>query len=639
MTSVLQQAVARDVDLATARQAAMEFLSSHSDSHLLKATQPRELWSHAEPSSLDEKLAAYYIIGTDKGFVVVAGDDRARRILAYSDTPVADVEDLPAPARFWLDLYKRQIEVLQSQPGADVSARCLRSSWYHSNESITPLLHSVWSQTNPFNKRCPLIDGKVSYAGCSAVALAQVMRYWEYPEVSDTLPPYVSRTHQISVPALDSTAFDWSNMLDNYPVLGGYTTQQQEAVSTLLRYVGQAEHMDYKPQGSDADEHDILDAIRFFGYDKSACYVEKSTIDGEEIYPDNIWSAMLWNELKQGRPVVYCAWALEPDSTLTGHAFNVDGYDADTDTYHVNFGWRGTGDGYYALNAFLLSGYQFDIGQLMFLNVMPPRPQPVLWVSKQEVRFDCHVGDTVTQRIIVAGSDLIGEVTVALNDTSGLYSLDVVPDVAGNTVITVTFAPQESGNSGASLTVSSQGAQDVTVVIAGNASLPVVAPVMLPADSAAIDTTSFCAQWTDASPSQYVEQYVLEVASSPEFDPADSCYRVITAITDSAWVVDSLMAGGTYFYRVQAVYTDGTVSAWSNVEEVTLLQPEPPHGYELGDVNHDGCVDISDVAYLIDCLLRPDLDACPICADVRPDGVIDISDLAALIDLILTLLN
>lgn len=535
LMTLLQQTAANNVDMATARQKAMNFLTSRNTDCSLKATMPQELWFHTEPNSVNSEQVAYYIIGTDQGFVVVAGDDRVRGILAYSDYMLADVDELPAGALFWLDLYRRQIEVLQSQPCLGVPQRHLRSSWYHSTESITPMLNSVWSQTSPFNKQCPLLNGKNTYAGCSAVALAQVMRYWRYPEESGAMPSYVTHTSEISVPALDSIAFDWSNVLDNYPILGGYTSEQQAAVSTLLRYVGQAEHMDYKSQGSDADEHDILDAIRFFGFDKSACYVEKSTILGEEIYPDNIWSAMLWNELKLGRPVIYCAYALEQDSTLTGHAFNVDGYDAQEDTYHVNFGWRGTGDGYYALNAFLLSSYQFNIGQLMFLNVMPPRPQPVLWASKQELQFNCNVGDTVSQRIIVAGTDLIGEVTVTLNDTSGVYGITAMPDVAGNTLITVTFASQESGTFNASLTVSSQDAQDVIIDIMGTATVP-----------------------------------------------------------------------------------------------------EPPHEYELGDVDHNGCVDISDLVYLIDCLLNPAIDACPICADVSPDGVIDISDVVALIDLILT---
>ena len=634
-TTLVVPALAENIDLATAQRTAMDFVCSRNASGQFRLAMPKQLWSHAEPSAVNPNQAAYYVVNTDQGFVIVAGDDRARTVLAYGDHPLTDMDDLPSGARSLLDLYRRQIQALQSSPDVVVPQQRLKSNLYHPAESITPMLSTQWGQTSPFNRMCPMIGNSYCYAGCSAVALAQVMRYWQYPAQSDSLPTYTTRSLEIDVQALDGTAFEWSQMLDLYPVLGGYTSEQLNAVATLLRYVGQAEHMDYKTQGSDASEYDILNAIKFFGYDQSACFVEKSSIEGEEYYADNIWSAMLWNELKLGRPVIYCAYTLEADSTLTGHAFNVDGYNADDDTYHVNFGWRGTGDGYYALNAFVLAGYQFDIGQLMFLNVMPARPQPMLWVNKEEVDLTCLVGDTVAQRIIVAGTDLVSDITAALDDPDEAFTLTVTQVMAGNTIYMVTFAPDEWGSHTATMTLSSRGAQDVTVVINGTATLPVTTPVMLPADSAYIDTTSFRAEWVDETSSDYVVGYVLELASSPEFDAADSCYTVITGLTAYTCDVDSLLAGGTYYYRVKALYVDGTESDWSNVEVVTLLEPEPPHNYQLGDANHDGRVDINDITWLIDALLVPDIEACPICADLDGNGVVDITDLTLLIDMIL----
>ena len=523
---------AGNVDLVTARRTAMDFLCSGSVKGQIRSMTPQPLWTHAEASEAPDGGAAYYIVSTDMGYVVVAGDDRARPILAYSDYPLADMDELPAGAQFWLELYKRQIEALQLQPELEASAQSFSASWNHPTTSILPMLHTEWGQSSPFNYLCPTIDGQPGYAGCSAVALAQVMRYWQYPASCDPLPAYTTHTLGLAVDALGGTDLDWSQMLDVYPLSGNYTTGQRDAAATLLRYVGQAEHMDYKVQGSNADEQDILDAINFFGYDPGACYVEKSSVDGELYYPDEVWAAMLYNELSKGRPVIYCGYAMKADSTLEGHAFNVDGYDAGSDTYHVNFGWRGTGDGHYALNAFDLVFYRFDIGQMMFLNVMPPRYQPILWVSKEQLDMECCVGDTVTQKIYVAGSDLRADITVAVNATDSVFQITSSQDVAGNTVITVMFAPQEPGNYGASLTVGSRGAQSVPVTIGG------------------------------------------------------------TAL-------------------------------------------EPPHGYQLGDTNHDGTVDVNDLTWLIDILLNNVAEPCPICCDVLPDGRVDISDVSALVDLIL----
>lgn len=62
---------------------------------------------------------------------------------------------------------------------------------------------------------------------------------------------------------------------------------------------------------------------------------------------------------------------------------------------------------------------------------------------------------------------------------------------------------------------------------------------------------------------------------------------------------------------------------------------EPEHGYEPGDVDHNGSVDISDVSELIDYLLGNNDTICMICADV--DGVdgVNISDVSELIDILL----
>jgi hypothetical protein len=113
-------------------------------------------------------------------------------------------------------------------------------------------------------------------------------------------------------------------------------------------------------------------------------------------------------------------------------------------------------------------------------------------------------------------------------------------------------------------------------------------------------------------------------------------YRLIEGITpDKFYTVKDLTAEGTFLYRVKALYIDGTESGWSNVEEVTLFQNG--HGYELGDVNHDGKVDIADVTRLIDYLLdNENVEICTICAEVKADGSINIGDVTALIDKLLT---
>ena len=117
-------------------------------------------------------------------------------------------------------------------------------------------------------------------------------------------------------------------------------------------------------------------------------------------------------------------------------------------------------------------------------------------------------------------------------------------------------------------------------------------------------------------------------------ETGDDTYRLITEITDRFYTVKNLAAESTYVYKVKALFNDGTESEWSNTQEVTLYANE--HGFDPGDVDHDGKVSISDVTVLIDYILSGVTGCCPICADVDQDGNVSISDVTVLIDNILS---
>ena len=72
---------------------------------------------------------------------------------------------------------------------------------------------------------------------------------------------------------------------------------------------------------------------------------------------------------------------------------------------------------------------------------------------------------------------------------------------------------------------------------------------------------------------------------------------------------------------------------FGKAKTVTLF--DNGHTYQLGDVDHDGNVTITDVTVLIDCLLGSQEGACLICADVDLDGKVTITDVTELIDMLL----
>ena len=79
---------------------------------------------------------------------------------------------------------------------------------------------------------------------------------------------------------------------------------------------------------------------------------------------------------------------------------------------------------------------------------------------------------------------------------------------------------------------------------------------------------------------------------------------------------------------VQAVYTDGTLSQWSNNLLVRI-------NWLRGDVNHDNEVNIADINAAIDVILSQTAATQTNVGDVNGDGEVNIADINCIIDLIL----
>ena len=117
------QLTAANVDLATAKQSATRFLMSQTANGRFMASAPTVKWTHEVKNSSNAAQVAYYIVNTDKGYVIVAGDDRAREVLAWGDGTIENMNDLPDAMQLFLRKYQKQLEYLQAHPGLKVQAR------------------------------------------------------------------------------------------------------------------------------------------------------------------------------------------------------------------------------------------------------------------------------------------------------------------------------------------------------------------------------------------------------------------------------------------------------------------------------------------------------------------------------------
>lgn len=502
------------IDVAEATARARQFLTARAAQGRFNSGGAASLTLlHAEG---DQRQPLYYVFNFSQGFVIVSGDDRAVGILANGDRPIDDMQSLPESMKYWLSLYARQLEFLHNNPGAQV----MKAGPTRAGQTVLPLITANWSQNSPYWNECPAYGTDTCYTGCPATSLAMVFHYWKYPkQQTPAAPSYLLPQYGVVLPELPPTVFDWDNMIDNY-VRGNYTPEQATAVAHLMRYIGQVEEMDYTISGSGAYLNDILRAVKFFEYDQNAQMLFKSDELGYQNYSDSQWATLIQNELTAGRPIVYCAY---DNTTGSGHAFNVDGYDAADDTYHINWGWNGRGNGYFALNAFSYQDYTFGTAQQMVIGIQPPADYqaPRLQVYPNVIDMECYINQKATATFALKGTNIGNHVTLTLDDPDGVFDVEtavVNQAVAeGGVDITVTYAPKTVGTSLATITCACEDTEPVTITLNGTAPLEVHQPVMLPACPKRVTSTSFRADWTDSTPARNVASYTLEAMAKPSY--------------------------------------------------------------------------------------------------------------------------
>ena len=272
------------------------------------------------------------------GWVIVAGDDRARTILAWGDEYYFDESEVPEVVHDWLNDYVEQLAHLDGvQPSSVASAQPLTAG---NKARVAPLLTCNWAQGLPFNQLCPTYSttSGTSYcpAGCVAIAMAQILYYYKSSTQCQAIPSYTSSTLNAYMAELPATTFNYELMNDWYDKAEN-TSESAQETARLVRYCAQSVKMDFGKSASSATSQRNA-FVYYFGYDKDAKQLARTDYTAAE------WENIVYNELACGRPVYISA-----KKTGGGHAFVCDGY---TDgLYHINWGWRGHQNGYFALNA------------------------------------------------------------------------------------------------------------------------------------------------------------------------------------------------------------------------------------------------------------------------------------------------
>ena len=357
---------ANPVDVATAKSLGVKFMNTNT----AVKTDTAELTYTAYA---ENGQAAFYVFAVQpKGFVIVSADDRAKPILGYS-TESNFTAQLPDGLMTFFDNYKAGFSQMfandderTSEAVADWTslAETGMLSSRKANRSVAPLLSSIWNQTDLYNNMAPEDPASVysghCKSGCVANTMCQVMRYWEWPRTGEGSHGYYADTNYGDYGWQEANFSTATYRYELMPDFLDFASLQAEVDATaLLEYhAGVSVDMMYGPNASGAYSNYVGPAfVDYFRYSDDVDYRDKEN--------DVVWGNALRNNLNQGMPLYYGS-----SGEVGGHAYIVDGYD-DNNMFHVNWGWAGFDNGYYAINGFYLTFYSFPWYHSAYFNLHP----------------------------------------------------------------------------------------------------------------------------------------------------------------------------------------------------------------------------------------------------------------------------
>jgi len=299
-----------------------------------------------------------------EGFILVAGDDRVQPLLAYSFESSFVMEDMPSTVSWMIDAYKGMISnMIESDESATEEVNAKWEKYYTGNglntrnrDIVGPLLSSSMNQSGGWNNYCP--DGGCGADevpnGCVAVAMSAVMHYWQYPVVGNG-------DNSCYCGGFGTQSADFGQAYYDYAAMGD-AIASSDAAAYLLWHAGIATNMDYDCEGSGTM---VQGGYPSAEYAMKNNFLYKSSMYDTYQYnstSDAAWIATLANEIDNNRPIIHTGYNEEG-----GHAWNIDGYD--DDMFHMNFGWGGQSNGYYAVTGD--NPYDTWLDGIALINIEP----------------------------------------------------------------------------------------------------------------------------------------------------------------------------------------------------------------------------------------------------------------------------
>ncbi len=365
--------LASPINKEIAKKVAISFMSSKIRTSLVVKNVVIE--------ELNGQISFYVVNFLEGGWAMVSADNSAIPILSYNLYGEYNLKDEKPKAFINLTTsYKEQIESAKSLKSTSVEISTKWNNLLHKNKSkssksyiidstllnVTGRGHVKWSQDKnnsggcfpSYNAYCPTGSGgncdcDRKPVGCGAVAMGQIMWYWQWPQSSSY------------------RRYNWELMPDE---LTNYsTTLEGNEVAHLLRDCGDASNMTYLCLGSWTTVNKIEKAFKNkFNYKGVKKHVRNDWKYG------SAWLDLLRSEIDNGRPVFYRGDKC--DLCADKHFFVLDGYDTmDPDYFWCNFGWGYPSNSYNTsrqyLNNITPGDHEYNKNQMAIVGISPTYPE------------------------------------------------------------------------------------------------------------------------------------------------------------------------------------------------------------------------------------------------------------------------
>lgn len=392
----ISQAEAASVDAELAKEVARSLFYERSAS----VNDYSALQALVIETSRKQDTALYHVVSINNQWhAVISADDAVYPVISYSFHPYPRKNHPPAYTA-WMENVREQIlYALRNNLQADQN---ITQEWNYYSEpqnidksqvkAVAPLLSSSWHQGPPYNNDCPysltsVYPNSHVPVGCVAVAMGQIMNYWQYP-VAGSGSNYYSSNYGNEYADFGSTTYDWTNM-PAY-VTTSSPAVEQAAVAELLYHCGVSVDMMYGDSSSGAYMASAAFALmNYFNYLPNLTVEYKNTTSN--------WDARIKTDIDNGLPILYAG-----SGPGGGHAFVLDGYQGSSNNhYHFNWGWDSTFNNYCYLSNLNPAGTSasFSLSQQAIFGIEPLNS---LQVSTQSVLLSSQASSS--QSITVTAS-------------------------------------------------------------------------------------------------------------------------------------------------------------------------------------------------------------------------------------------